>query len=103
MTWLTWDPPLLCHHERRTLGSVDDVIGKVSSTYTPTLPLQEGMGTLLTELMSLDMAERSDASLWPTCASQDARGLVDQGSLLGAEAHPWVPSPRTHRTGPTFL
>jgi rRNA processing protein Gar1 len=33
-------PQLLCHHERRTLGGIDDVIGKVNSTYTLTLPLQ---------------------------------------------------------------
>lgn len=33
-------PQLLCHHERRTLGGIDDIIGKVNSTYTLTLPLQ---------------------------------------------------------------
>lgn len=52
---------------------------------------------MLTELimMSLDMAERSDTSLWAN-KFQDSRAWWASRGLLGAEAHPQIQSPRSH-------
>lgn len=72
-----------------------------SAAHIPSLPPLIEMGTLLAELMSLHMAEKSDASLW-LAYEWDFRSLMDRSGFR-ARAHPWVPPPRTHCTGPAFL
>lgn len=61
------------------------------------------MGALLTELMSLDMAERSNASLWPTYESQDLEASwIKVASLELKLIHGCHPQGLTAQAQPPF-